>query len=372
MTVHINDGRAFLRNSTDRYDLVVFALPDSLTLVSTTANVRLESFLFTEEAFGSVRDHLAPGGVFVLYNYYREPWLVAKLDTMLRDAFGHAPLLRLYGGVEAALASGPAVAALAGGPPPGDRVDAVPAVTGPDPKPATDDWPFLYLRVPDVAPYYLAALAFVLALAIVLVVGAARATDTPIRRFSPHFFVLGMAFLLLETRSLVSFSLLFGATWLVNALTFFAILASVLLAIVVNARWPIRRPGLLYVGLFGALAVASVLPPESLLLDPPALRYGIAATVAFAPVFFANLVFSHSFRETKTADMSFASNLLGALAGGVLEYLALLGGYRSLLLVVAGLYVMAYLLATRVRLLADVDLVSERTGPAQPVAATGT
>ena len=339
--------------------------------MSTTANVRLESFLFTEEAFRSVRDHLGPNGVFVLYNYYREPWLVAKLDTMLRDAFGYAPLLRLYGGVQAALASGPAVAALAGGPPPGDRVDPVPTAGVPDPRPATDDWPFLYLRVPDVAPYYLAALAFVLAFAAIAVVGAARATDTPIRRFSPHFFVLGMAFLLLETRSLVSFSLLFGTTWLVNALTFFAILASVLLAILVNWRWPIRRPGLLYVGLFGALTVASLLPPESLLLDPPALRYGVAAAVAFAPVFFANLVFSHSFRETKTADMSFASNLLGALAGGVFEYLALLAGYRSLLFVVACLYVIAYLLATRVRVLADVDLVTERPGPAQTIAAPG-
>ena len=29
----------------------IFALPDSLTLVSTTANIRLESFLFTEQAF---------------------------------------------------------------------------------------------------------------------------------------------------------------------------------------------------------------------------------------------------------------------------------------------------------------------------------
>ena len=73
------------------------------------------------------------------------------------------------------------------------------------------------------------------------------------RTFSPHFFVLGRAFLLLETRSLVSFSLLFGTTWLVNALAFFAILASVLLAIFINARFPIRRPQFLYAGLFIAL-----------------------------------------------------------------------------------------------------------------------
>jgi hypothetical protein len=44
-----------------------------------------------------------------------------------------------------------------------------------------------------------------------------------------------------------------------------------------------------------------LLPPESLLFDPIWLRYIVAAAVAFAPVFFANLVFSYSFRDTTTA-----------------------------------------------------------------------
>ncbi|MBA3778718.1 MAG: spermidine synthase [Chloroflexi bacterium] len=359
VTRHTNDGRAFLRNTSTRYDLIVFALPDSLTLVSTTANLRLESFLFTEEAFASVRDHLSEDGVFVLYNYYREPWLVEKLSSMLGETFGSPPIVRLYGSVRAAIAAGPAVAALNGGPPPGDAVDPIPEAGAPEPRPASDDWPFLYLRQPFIAGYYLVALAVILAGAAAAVALAARVTDTPLRRFSPHFFVLGTAFLLLETRSLVSFSLLFGTTWIVNALAFFAILASVLLAIFVNARFPIRRPTLLYAGLFIAIAIAFLLPPETLLIDPPTLRYGLAAALAFAPVFFANLVFSYSFRDTRTADMAFASNLLGAMVGGALEYLALLTGYRLLLVVVAVLYALAYLFATRWRVLADVDLARE-------------
>ncbi|MGI8533547.1 MAG: spermidine synthase, partial [Candidatus Limnocylindrales bacterium] len=306
----INDGRAYLRTTDQRYDLVIFALPDSLTLVSTTANVRLESFLFTEQAFAAVRDHLTDDGIFMLYNYYREDWLIAKLAAMLEDSFGNPPLVQTYGGVKAALANGPAVAALGGAPPPGDAVDPVPEVGAPEPRPATDDWPFLYLRTGFVADYYLILLGVILAAAVGAVALAARATGTSARRFSPHFFVLGIAFLLLETRSLVSFSLLFGTTWLVNSLAFFGILASVLVAIFVNARFPIRRPTVFYAALFVSIAVAYLLPPESLLLDPPWLRYGIAAAVAFAPVFFANLVFSYSFRDTTTADMSFASNLL--------------------------------------------------------------
>jgi hypothetical protein len=101
------------------------------------------------------------------------------------------------------------------------------------------------------------------------------------------------------------------------------------------------------------------LPPESLLIDPPWLRYLLAGVVAFAPVFLANLVFTYSFRDTKTADMAFASNLLGAMVGGALEYLALITGYRALLLVVAGLYLLAWLFATRWRRLADRDLAQE-------------
>ena len=356
VTVIVNDGRAFLNGSREKYDLVMYALTDSLTLVSSTAGVRLESFLFTEESLQAAKDHLAPGGMFSMYNLYREPWLITKLDGMLRDVYGYAPLVRLVGPTEAILAAGPQVAALNGGPPPGDRVDALADVGLPQPKPATDDWPFLYLRTGTIAPYYLTALAFILGFAVLAVFGAARVTRTPIRRFSPHFFVLGIAFLLLETKSLVSFSLLFGTTWVVNAMAFFAILASVLLAIFVNLRFKPRSPAPMYAALFVAIAIAFLVPADALLALPSEVRYGVAAVIAFAPVFFANLVFTHSFRDTASADMSFASNLLGAMFGGALEYLALLTGFRSLLLVVAGLYALAYLFSQRWRILADRDL----------------
>ena len=194
--------------------------------------------------------------------------------------------------------------------------------------------------------------------ALVLIARGAQRSGTTFRRFSPHFFVLGVAFLLLETRSLVTFSLLFGSTWIVNSLVFFAILASVLAAIGVNARFPIRDARPLYAALFAVLAIGYLAPPDSLLLEPAWLRYVVAGGLTFAPVFVANLVFSRSFRDTRTADMAFASNLLGAMVGGAVEYLALITGYQALLLVVAGLYALAYVFATRFRRLADRDLVS--------------
>src|SRR6266699_1029713 len=71
-----------------RYDLVVFALIDSLTVQSSFSGVRLESYMFTQESFDAVRDHLKPGGVMALYNYFREKWLVDRLAKSLTTAFG--------------------------------------------------------------------------------------------------------------------------------------------------------------------------------------------------------------------------------------------------------------------------------------------
>jgi len=94
----------------------------------------------------------------------------------------------------------------------------------------------------------------------------------------------------------------------------------------------------------------------------PILRYGLAAILAFLPVFFANLVFTASFRDTRSADIAFASNVLGAVVGGCLEYLALVTGYRLLLLLVAALYAVAFLL-TRWRIGGDRDLVTVAGAP---------
>jgi hypothetical protein len=201
-------------------------------------------------------------------------------------------------------------------------------------------------------------LAIVLAAAAIAVGIAARRSQIPLRQFSPHFFVLGVAFLLIETRSLVTFSLLFGSTWIVNSFVFFGILLSVLGAIVVTAQVRPKDPRPLYVLLLGSLALGFALDPASLLIDPPALRYLVAIVIAFTPIFLANLAFTYSFRDVARADMAFASNLLGAVAGGAIEYLALITGYRALLLIAAGLYIAALLLATRFRFLSDRELVS--------------
>ena len=86
--IHLDDGRNFLRSSERKYDLIVYALVDSLVLHSGYSNIRLESFLFTQQAFEDVRRHLKPNGTFVIYNYFRQGWLAARLQKGLDEVFG--------------------------------------------------------------------------------------------------------------------------------------------------------------------------------------------------------------------------------------------------------------------------------------------
>src|SRR6476661_4693699 len=86
--IHLDDGRNFLRSTTRKYDLIVYALVDSLVLHSGYSNIRLESFLFTRQTYEDVRRHLRPNGTFVIYNYFRQGWLAARLQQGLDDVFG--------------------------------------------------------------------------------------------------------------------------------------------------------------------------------------------------------------------------------------------------------------------------------------------
>jgi hypothetical protein len=156
-----------------------------------------------------------------------------------------------------------------------------------------------------------------------------------------------VAFALLEVKALTTFALLFGSTWMVNSLVFFAILLGVLLAVLVNARFKIRRIGIFYALLFGMLALNLFVRPDSVLFEDPTLRYVTASFLAFAPVVLANIIFSNSFRDSEQADVAFASNLLGIMVGGMLEYLSMLTGYNLLLVPVIIFYAAALLLYRR-------------------------
>src|SRR5262249_46269131 len=148
---------------------------------------------------------------------------------------------------------------------------------------ATDDWPFLYLRQPMIPDLSLRGAAVMGGLALLLLAWflPPRTLTDPsgwhqegrdvlgywlCRRpegaggFDGRMFFLGAGFILIETKAVVQMALLFGSTWMVNSVVFFAVLIMILAAniFVLRAQPGNERP--YYLGLFAALALNTVIP----------------------------------------------------------------------------------------------------------------
>jgi hypothetical protein len=343
VTAYVADGRQFLEDTSKHYSLILFALPDSQAFLAGQSGIRLESFLLTEQSIEAAKAHLSPGGTFSMYNWYT-PFVLNRYANTLETVFHKDPCEQVASGTSSA---GRKEAVLTIGPGP-TVANCSSYWHGEHITPATDDWPFPYLRSPSIPSGYALMLACILLGSILLVRigGVGSGVFGRMRSYADLAF-MGAAFLLLETKNIVGFAVLFGTTWFVNALVFAGVLVAVYLA-VETARWvKLPPPTVLYPALIVALAVAWVVPQADLLSLPVIPRFLVGCALAFAPVYLANLIFSQKFKEADSTAPAFAANLLGAIAGGILEYLSLITGYRFLLILVAVLYALAFVTGRR-------------------------
>jgi hypothetical protein len=339
VTIHIDDGRSFLQNTGKKFSLILYALPDSLTaLTGQSAPVGLENYLLTTQGIQVARDHLAPGGTFVMYNYY-QPFLLDRYATALDSVFGTRPCVELGNTLSGRQQAVLTVAS--SGPTP----NCSSYWSGKKVAPVSDDRPFPYLPGPSIPNLYLLVMGLILVASLV----AVRVAGGPFRRMAQFadLFWMGAAFLLLESKNIVQFALLFGTTWYVNSLVFAGVLLSVYAAVETARHVRLPRPIYLYGALLVTLVVSYVVPQGSLLNLPVVLRFVAATALAFAPVFLANLVFAQRFRNSASSTTAFGASLLGAILGGVLEYLSLITGFRFLLVVVAVMYGLAFVFGRR-------------------------
>ncbi|MGZ5528090.1 MAG: spermidine synthase [Limisphaerales bacterium] len=346
VNVVINDGRAFMTQTQRKYDLIVFALTDSLVKVSSLTQLRLENYLFTEESVSRAYDLLEEDGNLVFYNFYRLPFVADKIQDLVQRATGAAPKILMQdndffmvcGEKHSGSPRQPYFNLLGSASP-------------------TDDWPFLYLQTRGIPNFYLKAIAAVL----LLIVGLLTALHLSTRKHEEFntqgllsikiaFVIMGIAFLLLEAKSVIQFSLLFGATWFNNSLIFLAVLLTVLVA-----NWTVRfiknlpEKALFLLLIVSALA-AFFFPLHNLLqIHSVFLRFVAAAVIMLSPIYFANLIFSTMFKNQRVPEHIFGWNLLGATLGGVLEYVSMAFGYNALSLIVVVCYSAVFFLFIKAR-----------------------
>ena len=337
VSVHINDARAFLKTTRERYDLIVFGYLDAHTLISSYSSLRLDNYVYTLEGFQEARQLLTDRGSLIVAFASGRSFVSYRMYATLERAFG-APPVAYWTGYDSSgviFVEGAA------------RTPALPDFPRftPDPKAlagttvATDRWPFLYLASRRIPISVLLGLVVFLLGAWILLRDTGALPWRSHREYF-HLLLLGAGFLLLETKGVTDLALLFGSTWIVNAVVIAVFLTMALAANALAILRPIPR-GLSFAVLFLMLGIGIVLPYSFLNGTSLAVKILGSGVLVGLPVFCSGLIFSDCFRSVAYPSEALGMNLFGAMIGGVLENLVLIGGTAMLGVVAVFLYLAA-------------------------------
>jgi spermidine synthase len=376
VNVVFNDARAYLRRATSGYDLILFGLLDSHTQFSDYSNMRIDNYVYTEEAFQEAKRLLNPDGVLVVKFEVREPWtwMGTRFYAMLNDVFGRPPVVFHAAPIgvltsatvfvtsnDAGLwsrAAQPDLAALIAQNPPKFSLSLENA-----PVMSTDDWPYLYHRGRSIPRTYLTVSIILLVLALFLVGRALEARQVS----TWHFFLLGAGFLSLETQMISRLALYFGTTWIVNCVVLSGILLVLVAANFVVQRWRPQRLRPYYLLLVILLLVNYFFPWQR--LPYGAQTVGILLSIAYLfPVFFAGIIFTEAFRRCARKSSAFGANIVGAVAGGLAQNASFIFGMKALLLLAALFYAAAAVMGMLEERQGSLQEVSPKAPSLQPVA----
>lgn len=357
VTVVNDDARSFFATTSERYDLIIFGLLDSHTTTSMT-NARLDHYVYTRESLAKAKELLADGGVMTLSFMVQKPFVADRMARTLRDVFGREPLVfaratsRLgWGGtmfvagdwqvIEEQLAAHPRLAEQIAAwqeQTPVELTYTTPA--------ATDDWPYIYLETRHIPGLYLVLAGL---MGVLFYYGVRRCQIGNVlsgwSKSHWHFFFLGAAFLLLEVQNISKAAVVLGNTWQVNAVIIAGILLMILLANLLAAKLPRLSAHWVAVGLIGSCLALYAYDLASLAFLSYPVKAAVVGLLTALPMLFSGIFFIRSFAITPRKDLALGANLFGALVGSLLQSITFLTGTKALLLIVAGLYMLA--LATR-------------------------
>jgi hypothetical protein len=87
VTLHLGEGRSFVRSASRSWDLIQLSLIDTWAALSSGAYSLSENYLYTVEAFQDYYRHLTPRGVLAITRWHREPPReTLRLCTVAREA----------------------------------------------------------------------------------------------------------------------------------------------------------------------------------------------------------------------------------------------------------------------------------------------
>ena len=350
--VHVvnDDARSFFATSNSKFDVIIFGLLDSHTTTAMT-NARLDHYVYTRESIERARSLLSEDGVMVLSFDAMRMYIADRMSHCIEDVFGERPLafritpnVRSWGGtvfvagnqtaIKARIAQNERLAHMIG-----DWQTSNPLRITNSTRVATDDWPYIYLEKPSIPTLYV-LLAFLLGglVAYGRYQPGMNGCMTSWKRADWHFFLMGTAFMLLETQNISKASVVLGNTWLVNAVIVSGIMMMILLSNLIAMKFPRIPKAPVAACLIGTCVALYFVDLSTFAFLPFMTKAIVVGTLTTLPMLFSGLIFIDSFTKTKHKDSALGANLMGALVGGALQSVTYVIGIKALLLVVAALY----------------------------------
>lgn len=350
-----NDARTFFRSTKENYDAIVYSVLDSHILLSHGSNVRLDSFVYTQQGLAEAFARLKPGGLMSVSFTLPNELMGRKIYSMLTALAGAGKPIAIFCG-DTHMHTTAFLVKKGGDVPLPVKFLAehdLPDMTktyAQDPGKIdlpTDDWPFFYMDAKMYPASYVLALVLVMALAGFLVRGFLP--DQKWDKSMLPFFFLGSGFMLVETKAITELGLLFGNTWHVIGVTIIGVLVMAYFANLLAARLKPKSVMAPCVALLATIAAGYAVAMFGGLADAGwFVKLGMILLLT-SPMLFSGLVFSSLLKNVKDVPSALAYNLLGAMLGGLLEYNSMQFGFAFLYLLAFALYAAAWVTAGKRR-----------------------
>ena len=339
--VFIDDARSFIKKSDKKYDLIVYGLLDSQSNLSAKGGIRLDSFVYTVEAFKEARKTLSDEGYLCISFFVQQIEIKEKLTKMLNLSFGVDPLI---------LKS--------------DTNDRYIFLISKNKKNnfnlinlkffnehnkislnkkldydiSTDDWPFFYMPKKIYPTSYLIMLIVILFSCFYFLKKNVGFKITKIY-LTPFF--LGAGFMLIEAKGITELARVFGSTWIVLSVIISSILILAFIANYLILQKIKIKKNLIYSFIFISIFFGLIYSKFNLNINQN-LEIIFLPLLLTLPVFFSGLAFSSEILIHKNFQNVMSSNIFGALFGGLLEYNSMYFGYSALYILAVVIYLFAY------------------------------
>ena len=346
----INDARNFIKETENKYDLIVYSLLDSHANLSSKGGVRLDSYVYTKESFFEAKKKISENGIIFLSFAISTEEMGNKIYKMLKMNFDIDPIIltknenpeetNFIEGVYAFVVSDKKIDL--------DLTNTYFAETNlfkdkkfyNDVDISTDDWPFFYMSYRIYPTSYMILISVIFIISLVFL---KKLTKMSYKKFSFTSFFLGVGFMLMETKGITELAKIYGSTWVVVSVVITAILFMAYLANLLVIRKIKISVNKIYFFLIFALIISYLATFIDFYNYPTLLLKFIIPIILTFPVFFSGLAFSKELLSYGSTANALSCNILGAIVGGLLEYNSMYFGFKFLYLLAILFYFFAYM-----------------------------